>query len=69
MNSLNTVGVKEIFDFIDGKLNLNEAVNLIKQNSRRFAKRQMTWFRRYDDVNWIDSNSGIEKWINSEIVR
>lgn len=69
MNSLNTVGVKEIFDYIDGKLNLNEAVNLIKQNTRRFAKRQMTWFRRYDDIKWIDSNSEIGKLIDSEIAR
>ena len=56
LNSLNTVGVKEIFDYIDGKLNLEEAVNMIKQNTRRFAKRQMTWFRRYDDIKWIETD-------------
>lgn len=68
MNSLNTVGIKEVFDFLDGKLSLEEAVNLIKQNTRRFAKRQMTWFRRYDDINWIDADGEIEKLVNREIV-
>ena len=45
LNALNTVGYKELFDFIDGKCSLEEAVNLIKQNSRRYAKRQLTWFK------------------------
>ena len=43
-NALNTVGYKELFDFMDGKCTLDEAVNMIKQNSRRYAKRQLTWF-------------------------
>jgi len=68
MNSLNTVGVKEVFDYLEGKLNLDDTVNLIKQNTRRFAKRQMTWFRRDKDIKWIEPNSEIEKWLNSEIV-
>ena len=44
LNALNTVGYKELFDFMDGKCTLEEAVNMIKQNSRRYAKRQLTWF-------------------------
>lgn len=44
LNALNTVGYKELFDFIDGKCTLEEAVNMVKQNSRRYAKRQLTWF-------------------------
>jgi tRNA dimethylallyltransferase len=44
LNALNTVGYKELFDFIDGKCTLEEATNMIKQNSRRYAKRQLTWF-------------------------
>ena len=44
LNALNTVGYKELFDFIDNKSTLEEAVNMIKQNSRRYAKRQLTWF-------------------------
>ena len=49
LNALNTVGYKELFDFIDGKFTLEEAVNLIKQNSRRYAKRQLTWFNHQGD--------------------
>lgn len=49
LNALNTVGYKEIFDFIDNKYTLEEAVNLIKQNSRRYAKRQLTWFNHQGD--------------------
>lgn len=44
LNALNTVGYKELFDFLDNKISLDEAVNLIKQNTRRYAKRQLTWF-------------------------
>ncbi len=44
LNALNTVGYKELFDFLDGKLSLEEAVAMIKQNTRRYAKRQLTWF-------------------------
>ena len=48
LNALQTVGYQELFDFFDGKKTLEEAVEMIKQNSRRYAKRQMTWFRRDD---------------------
>lgn len=44
LNALNTVGYKELFDFLDHKITLQEAVDLIKQNTRRYAKRQLTWF-------------------------
>jgi tRNA dimethylallyltransferase len=49
LNALNTVGYKELFDVIDGKANLPDAINLIKQNSRRYAKRQLTWFNHQGD--------------------
>lgn len=52
LNSLNTVGYKEMFDYFDGKTTLEEAVELIKRNSRRYAKRQLTWFRRDPAVKW-----------------
>jgi len=55
-NSLQTVGYKELFDFIEGKHDLNRAVELIKQNTRNFAKRQMTWFRKDKEIIWFDSN-------------
>jgi tRNA dimethylallyltransferase len=56
MNALNTVGYKETFDFIEGKLTKEEMVRLIKQNSRRFAKRQLTWFRADKRIRWISVN-------------
>lgn len=49
LNALNTVGYKELFDVIDEKTSLEDAVNLIKQNTRRYAKRQLTWFNHQGD--------------------
>lgn len=54
LNALNTVGYKELFDFIDGKCSLEEAVNLIKQNSRRYAKRQLTWFNHQGEFETFE---------------
>jgi tRNA dimethylallyltransferase len=52
-NALQTVGYQEIFDFFDGKIDMDRAVELIKQNSRRYAKRQITWFKRNPDALWL----------------
>jgi tRNA dimethylallyltransferase len=52
-NALNTVGYKELFDYLDGRINLDEAVRLIKRNSRRYARRQLTWFKRDEEINWF----------------
>ncbi len=53
LNALNTVGYKELFEYIDANLSLDEAVQKIKRNSRRYAKRQLTWFRRDEEINWF----------------
>jgi len=53
LNALNTVGYSEIFDYLDGKTDLPRAIELIKQNTRRFAKRQMTWFNKDKAINWV----------------
>jgi tRNA dimethylallyltransferase len=53
LNALNTVGYKELFDHLDGKYSLEQAVEKIKTNTRRFAKRQMTWFRKDKEINWF----------------
>jgi len=53
MNSLSTVGYKEMFDHIDGKTTLEEATELIAQHTRNYAKRQLTWFRRYSEMIWM----------------
>jgi len=56
LNSLNTVGYRELFDHFDGKSSLEEAIELIKRNTRRYARRQISWFRRYKDIEWFDPN-------------
>ncbi len=53
INALNTVGYKEMFDFLDGRNSLDESVALMKQNTRRFAKRQLTWFRADKRIRWV----------------
>ena len=60
-NSLRTVGYSEMFDYFDGKITFDEAVELIKRNSRRYAKRQITWFGRDKDIAWF--NRGEEEQI------
>lgn len=54
LNALQTVGYRELFDFFDQKISLPEAVEEIKKNTRRFAKRQLTWFKRKDNTQWFD---------------
>lgn len=54
LNALNTVGYKEIFQFLDGEINQNQAIELIKQHTRNYAKRQLTWLRRYSDLNYLN---------------
>lgn len=51
-NFVNTIGYQEILEYLDGKISLDEAVSDIKQNTRRYAKRQLTWFRRNKLINW-----------------
>ena len=57
-NALNTVGYSEIFEYLDGKISLEDAISSIKQNTRRFAKRQLTWFRRDEDTSWYEPDQG-----------
>ncbi len=53
LSALNTVGYSELFDYLNNKISLEEAIELIKRNSRRYAKRQLTWFRRDKKAIWI----------------
>lgn len=59
-NSLNTVGYKEMIAYIKGDCSREEAIGLIQQNSRHYAKRQMTWYRSKQDIQWLDMNQEIE---------
>ena len=54
LTALQTVGYKEIFDYLDGSIDLDEAVRLIQRNTRHYAKRQMTWWRRDPSIKWIE---------------
>ena len=54
LQALQTVGYKEMFDYLDGKYPLEEAVRLIQRNTRHYAKKQMTWWRRDNSIKWID---------------
>jgi len=69
-NALNTVGYKEIFDYFDGICTLEEAVEKIKINTRRYAKRQMTWFRKDLDIIWIkpENLNGLEELIGIPLI-
>ena len=54
LNALQTVGYKELFSHFEGKYSLDEAIDRIKMNTRRFAKRQETWFKKNDSIHWFD---------------
>ena len=66
-NALNTVGYKELFRYLEGTLTLEEAVTLIKRNSRRYARRQITWFRKDPEIAWFlpDDREKIIEYINT----
>lgn len=68
-NALKTVGYEEIFEFLEGKYDWEEMVRLLKRNSRRYAKRQLTWFKKDKDIRWFQANEyeGIKEFIAGEI--
>jgi len=74
--SMKGIGYKEIMDYLDGKYSLDEAVETVKKNTRHYAKKQLTWFRRYDKMYWLDisdyadDEKAIEdmiKWIRTRL--
>ena len=64
LNALNTIGYKEIFDYLDNNISLEESIEKIKTNTRRFAKRQLTYFRSNKTINWFDNQYKITNFIN-----
>jgi len=70
INSLNTVGYKEIISYLNNEISLDRAIELIKRNTRRYAKRQMTWFRKTENIYWLtcDENTFPEQLI-SQIIK
>jgi len=69
LNALNTVGYKELFDYFDGVLSYENAIELIKRNSRRYAKRQLTWWARDEEITWFHPDQKVEiiEFIRGEI--
>ena len=69
LNALQTVGYTEIFGYREGKYDREEAIRLLKRNSRRYAKRQLTWFRRDPEIQWFhpDQENEIIAWISSQM--
>lgn len=65
LNALNTVGYKELFNYFNGEWDLDFAISEIKKNTRRFAKRQLTWFRKDESILWFDYLSDINKFIEA----
>lgn len=74
--SMKGIGYKEIMDYLDGKYSLEEAVDTVKKNTRHYAKKQLTWFRRYDKMNWLDISKfasddeaieDMKKWIRTKL--
>lgn len=68
LNSLNTVGYKEIISYLNNEISVERAIELIKRNTRRYAKRQMTWFRKDDRIEWFDLDEQSELEQISEII-
>ena len=64
LNPLNTIGYKELFHFFEGKKSFNSCVDEIKKNTRRYAKRQITWLNSKEDLIWIKQNSKVNDVIN-----
>lgn len=65
LNSLQTVGYREMFGYIAGEYGFERAIELIQQNTRHYAKRQLTWFRRDKEIHWLNANDEYEKIILS----
>lgn len=69
LQALRSIGYKEMIQYIQGDIDKEEAIRLIKRNSRRYAKRQLTFFRRYEDIYWADAEDQEEiiKWVEQQM--
>lgn len=69
LSSMNTVGYRELFDYFDGTITKDQAIELIKRNSRRYARKQLTWFRNDPEVKWFEPQqfNEIKNYIEAQI--
>jgi tRNA dimethylallyltransferase len=70
LNALNTLGYKELFRHLEGEISLDRAIELIKRNTRQYARRQLTWFRRYKDMKWFhpEQEEEIKAYITDQLI-
>jgi len=68
LNSLNTVGYKELFGYLDGEYDLNEAIRLIQKHTRVYARKQLTWFQRDYEIHWFQPDQ-VDKIINYTLTK
>lgn len=54
LNALNTVGYKEMFDYLDGLVTMEQTIDRIQSNTRRYARKQLTWYKRDEEMRWFD---------------
>lgn len=71
LNALQTVGYKELFSYLNNEISLAQAIDLIKQNTRHYAKRQLTWFKKDESITWFSASepSTILNWVQGKIVQ
>lgn len=69
LNALNTVGYKEIFEYLDNKCTIEEAIERIKGNTRKYARKQLTWFKRDPNVKWLNADDyhGVMEYISQQL--
>lgn len=69
LNALNTVGYKELFAHFSGEIDLEEAVRLIQRNSRHYARKQLSWWRRDEEIRWFDAEDwdGIIRYLDTAL--
>ena len=65
MISMQGIGYKEIIKYLDGEYLLDDAIEIIKRDSRRYAKRQLTWFRRYNEAKWFN----LDEYNDSQVLK
>jgi tRNA dimethylallyltransferase len=67
LNALQTVGYKELFTYFEGEISLERAIELIQQNTRRYAKRQLTWLRNKQEIHWVNPRTEAEEIIQKYV--
>jgi tRNA dimethylallyltransferase len=70
LNALKTVGYSEMFTYFDGEVTRDKAIELIKRNTRRYAKKQLTWWLKDSEIQWFqaEQKDKLNQWLDSELI-